>query len=125
MRFGVRRSKGRLIATAGVSARRCNRRHGGGVGLADSADARADVAQTMHLTRRSLDTTGWIKRLGRNWARLHKLVYAIAVLAVLHFWWLVKSDLREPALYAGIAMVLLGFRIWKRWRLRTSLSARA
>ncbi|QIL20547.1 protein-methionine-sulfoxide reductase heme-binding subunit MsrQ [Thermomonas sp. HDW16] len=70
-------------------------------------------------------TTGWIKRLGRNWARLHKLVYAVAVLAVLHFWWLVKSDIREPALYAGIAALLLGWRVWKRQRVRTSLSARA
>ena len=70
-------------------------------------------------------TTGWIKRLGRNWARLHMLVYAVAVLAVLHFWWLVKSDIREPALYAGIAALLLGWRLWKRWRVRTSLSARA
>ena len=42
-----------------------------------------------------------IRRLGRNWARLHRLVYAIGVLAVLHFWWLVKSDMRDPALYAG------------------------
>jgi sulfoxide reductase heme-binding subunit YedZ len=58
-------------------------------------------------------TKGWIKRLGRNWARLHKLVYAIGVLAVLHFWWLVKSDIREPALYAGILAVLLGWRVWK------------
>ena len=53
-------------------------------------------------------------------------VYAVAVLAVLHFWWLVKSDIREPALYAGIIALLLGWRIWKRWaRPRTSLSARA
>ena len=58
-------------------------------------------------------TVGWIRRLGRNWARLHRLVYAIGVLAVLHFWWLVKSDIREPALYAGILAVLLGWRAWK------------
>lgn len=75
-------------------------------------------------------TKGWIKRLGRNWARLHMLVYAVAVLAVLHFWWLVKSDVREPALYAGIAALLLGWRVWKRWEKsrtapRTSPSARA
>jgi methionine sulfoxide reductase heme-binding subunit len=70
-------------------------------------------------------TTGWIKRLGRNWARLHMLVYPVAVLAVLHFWWLVKSDLREPALYAAIAALLLGWRIWKRWKPRTFPSARA
>ena len=65
-------------------------------------------------------TTGWIKRLGRNWARLHKLVYAIGVLAVLHFWWLVKSDIREPALYAAILTVLLGWRAWKAWSARRS-----
>ncbi len=59
-------------------------------------------------------TQGWIRRLGRRWGQLHKLVYAIAVLAVLHFWWLVKSDIREPALYAGILAVLLGWRVWKR-----------
>ena len=58
-------------------------------------------------------TQGWIRRLGRNWGRLHKLVYAVGVLAVLHFWWLVKSDIREPALYAGILAVLLGWRAWK------------
>lgn len=63
-------------------------------------------------------TTGWIRRLGRNWARLHKLVYAIGVLAVLHFWWLVKSDVREPALYAAILAVLLGWRAAKAWRAR-------
>ncbi|GAB3733874.1 protein-methionine-sulfoxide reductase heme-binding subunit MsrQ [Luteimonas pelagia] len=59
-------------------------------------------------------TTGWIRRLGRNWARLHRLVYAIAALAVLHFWWVVKTDVREPLLYAGILAVLLGWRAWKR-----------
>lgn len=58
-------------------------------------------------------TKGWIKRLGRNWARLHKLVYAIGVLAILHFWWLVKSDIREPLLYASILALLLGWRAWK------------
>ena len=63
-------------------------------------------------------TTGWIRRLGRNWVRLHKLVYAIGVLAVLHFWWLVKSDIREPALYAAILAVLLGWRVVKAWRTR-------
>src|SRR5690606_26928172 len=59
-------------------------------------------------------TKGWIRRLGRNWVRLHKLVYAAGVLAVLHFWWLVKSDIGEPLLYAAILAVLLGWRAWKR-----------
>jgi methionine sulfoxide reductase heme-binding subunit len=59
-------------------------------------------------------TTGWIKRLGRNWARLHKVVYAVASLAVLHFWWVVKTDWREPLLYATILALLLGWRAWQR-----------
>lgn len=67
-------------------------------------------------------TRGWMRRLGRRWAQLHRLVYAVAVLAVLHFWWLVKSDLREPALYAGIAVLLLG---WRVLRLRSAPATRA
>ncbi len=59
-------------------------------------------------------TQGWIRRLKRNWGRLHKAIYAIGVLAVLHFWWLVKSDIREPALYAAILAVLLGWRLVRR-----------
>ena len=61
-------------------------------------------------------TRGWMRRLGRRWGRLHRLVYAIGVLAVLHFWWIVKSDYREPLLYAAILAVLLGWRVWKRMR---------
>ena len=59
-------------------------------------------------------TRGWMRRLGRRWGQLHKLVYAAAALAVLHYLWLVKADLREPLLYAAILAVLLGLR-W-RWR---------
>lgn len=67
-------------------------------------------------------TQGWMRRLGRRWGRLHTLVYAIGVFAVLHFWWLVKSDVREPALYAGILAALLGLRVWKwQQRRRTSV----
>ena len=69
-------------------------------------------------------TKGWIKRLGRNWGRLHKLVYVVGVLAVLHFWWLVKSDIREPLLYATILAALLGWRLWKRFSWRRTAAAR-
>ena len=55
------------------------------------------------------------KRIARLLPR-DRAIYVIAVLAVLHFWWLVKSDIREPALYAAIAAVLLGWRVWKRFR---------
>ena len=61
-------------------------------------------------------TRGWMRRLGKRWAQLHRLVYAVGVLAVLHFLWLVKSDLREPLIYAALLAVLLGLRLW--WRLR-------
>ena len=57
-------------------------------------------------------TNGWVKRLGgKRWQRLHKLVYIIAIAAVVHFIWLVKADLTEPLVYALILAVLLGFRV--------------
>ena len=62
-------------------------------------------------------TRGWIRRLGRRWGQLHKAVYVAACLGVLHFLWLVKSDVREPLLYAGILALLLGLRVWW-WRRR-------
>jgi len=56
-------------------------------------------------------TRRMIQRLGRNWQRLHRLIYASALLAVVHFFWLVKADLREPAIYAGVLAFLLGVRV--------------
>lgn len=56
-------------------------------------------------------TQGWIRRLGRRWKRLHRAVYAIGVLGVLHYLWLVKADLLEPAIYGAILVVLLGLRV--------------
>ncbi|TXH70528.1 MAG: protein-methionine-sulfoxide reductase heme-binding subunit MsrQ [Lysobacteraceae bacterium] len=70
-------------------------------------------------------TQGWIRRLGRRWGLLHRLVYAIGILAVLHFWWLVKSDLREPALYAGILAALLGWRLWRAMSRRRAAAVSA
>ena len=58
-------------------------------------------------------TNAMMRRLGRNWQRLHKLVYLIAVLGVLHFLWLVKADHREPAIYLGVLIVLLLLRLPK------------
>ncbi|MBE9547966.1 MAG: sulfoxide reductase heme-binding subunit YedZ [Proteobacteria bacterium] len=57
-------------------------------------------------------TNGWMRRLGRRWKKLHQLVYVIAILGVWHFFWQVKLDTREPLVYAGILIVLLGYRIW-------------
>ncbi|UWX04583.1 sulfoxide reductase heme-binding subunit YedZ [Pseudoxanthomonas sp. NC8] len=67
---------------------------------------------------------GWMRRLGRRWGQLHRLVYAVAILAVLHFWWLVKSDVREPALYAVIVAVLLGWRAARRVSARRTTAVR-
>ena len=63
-----------------------------------------------------------IKALGaQRWQRLHRLVYATAGLAILHFFWMRagKNDFAEVAVYAGVLSVLLGWRLWRR------LSARA
>jgi sulfoxide reductase heme-binding subunit YedZ len=61
-------------------------------------------------------TTGWIRRMGgKRWNTLHKLIYVTAVLAVIHYWWLVKADIRKPEMYAAIVAVLLGFRLWVAW----------
>lgn len=68
-------------------------------------------------------TNAMMKRLGRNWSRLHMAVYAIGVLAVLHFWWMVKADVREPAIYAGMLAVLLGLRLL--WKVREKQRAAA
>ncbi|GAB3751021.1 protein-methionine-sulfoxide reductase heme-binding subunit MsrQ [Lysobacter olei] len=74
------------------------------------------LAWLLMLPLAATSTQAAIRRLGRHWARLHKAVYAIGVLAILHFWWLVKSDIREPLLYAVLLTVLLGWRVAQRWR---------
>src|SRR3981081_1616846 len=56
-------------------------------------------------------TKGWIGRLGKNWQRLHRLIYVPAIAAVIHYIWLVKADTREPLRYAFVLAVLLSYRI--------------
>jgi len=59
-------------------------------------------------------TAGWIRRLGgRNWQRLHKLVYLTGAAGVVHYYWLVKSDVRLPVMYGAILAVLMAFRLKK------------
>ncbi len=59
------------------------------------------------------------KRLGgRRWRQLHRLVYGAAVLAVIHFYMMVKADVTEPVIYGSILTVLLGVRVWHRVRQR-------
>jgi sulfoxide reductase heme-binding subunit YedZ len=60
-------------------------------------------------------TAGWIRRLGgRRWQRLHRLVYLTAIAAVAHYYWLVKSDIRQPMLYATLVALLLAWRVVSR-----------
>jgi sulfoxide reductase heme-binding subunit YedZ len=54
---------------------------------------------------------GWVRRLGKNWKRLHRLVYLSALLALLHFFWVVKGDIRRPLVYGGVLALLLIVRI--------------
>jgi sulfoxide reductase heme-binding subunit YedZ len=57
-------------------------------------------------------TNAMVKRLGgKNWQRLHRLVYVIAILGVTHYWWLVKKDITQPLIYALILAALLAYRL--------------
>jgi methionine sulfoxide reductase heme-binding subunit len=93
------------------------------------ADIVADVAKRPYLTLgfvafvlmiplAATSTNAMVRRMGgRNWQRLHRLVYAIGVLGVLHYWFhkLAKNDLAEPMIYAAVLALLLGARLW-HWR---------
>jgi sulfoxide reductase heme-binding subunit YedZ len=61
-------------------------------------------------------TKGWIRRLGRRWQALHRLVYVAAIAACLHFVWKVKVVIGEPVYYAAFLALLLAFRVV--WHLR-------
>lgn len=68
----------------------------------------------------STSTRGMMRRLGSRWQQLHRLIYLIAPLAVLHFWWhkAGKNDLFEPMVFAAIVALLLGARVIHAWRRR-------
>jgi len=60
-------------------------------------------------------TRGMMRRLGRRWKALHRLVYVAAVLGVWHFYWQVKLDTLDATIYAAVLAGLLGFRLWRRF----------
>jgi methionine sulfoxide reductase heme-binding subunit len=66
-------------------------------------------------------TKGWIRRLGKRWQRLHRLVYFAAIAGVIHYYWLVKSDIRLPVLYALFVALVLGWRV-RFWVRRSAAS---
>ena len=72
------------------------------------------AALLMMIPLAATSTNALQRRLGRNWGRLHRLVYVITVLGVVHFWWQVKLDVAEPLLYAVLLTVLLGVRVKHR-----------
>ncbi len=56
-------------------------------------------------------TAFMIRRLGKRWTKLHRLIYVSALAGVIHYWWLVKADVTKPRYYALVLAVLLGYRI--------------
>lgn len=71
-------------------------------------------------------TAGWIRRLGgRRWQMLHRLIYLTAVAAVVHYYWLVKSDIRLPVLYGALVGLLLLYRVGAAVRSYARQSSRA
>jgi sulfoxide reductase heme-binding subunit YedZ len=100
----------------------------------DFASMAADVVERPFITLGMLtfvlliplaatSTAGMIRRLGKRWQQLHRLVYLAGLTAVIHFWWVVKADFREPRFFALALSVLLGFRVW--WTFRPRLSSRS
>jgi len=70
-------------------------------------------------------TKGWIRRLGKRWALLHRLVYIAAIFAIVHFAWKVKVFTGDPVIYAAILTALLGFRVVWALRARAKAAPRA
>ena len=81
------------------------------------------IAFTLLIPLAVTSTKGWIRRLGRKWQILHRLVYLSAVAACLHFLWKVKVAIGEPVYYAAILTTLLAFRLV--WRFRPKAGARS
>ena len=61
-------------------------------------------------------TAGMIRRLGKRWQKLHRLIYVAAAAGVIHFYWLVKADIRRPAQYGFVLALLLIYGILVTWR---------
>jgi sulfoxide reductase heme-binding subunit YedZ len=60
-------------------------------------------------------TASMIRRLGKRWQQLHRLVYVVAIAGVIHFYWLVKADVRRPVQYGMVLALLLGYRLYAKW----------
>ncbi len=69
-------------------------------------------------------TNRMMRRLGRRWQKLHRLIYVAAIFGVWHYYWQVKRDVRLPLLYAFMLAVLLGYRLMKQWQARRRLTSK-
>jgi sulfoxide reductase heme-binding subunit YedZ len=80
------------------------------------------VALLILLALAATSTAAMRRRMGRNWQTLHNGVYLAAILGVWHYWWQVKLDTSEPAIYAAILAALLLYRIWHRRQTRRRIA---
>jgi sulfoxide reductase heme-binding subunit YedZ len=78
------------------------------------------AAFLMLIAMAATSTNAIRRRMGRRWQQLHYSAYAVGILGVWHYWWQVKLDAREPAIYAAILAALLGYRVYRRLRHRRS-----
>ncbi len=81
------------------------------------------VALVILLAMAATSTAAARRRMGRRWQQLHNGVYLVGILGVWHYWWQVKSDVTEPAIYAAVLAALLGIRLW--WRAQRRRSVRS
>jgi sulfoxide reductase heme-binding subunit YedZ len=70
-----------------------------------------DIAERPFITVGFTSTRGWVRRLGVRWQRLHRLIYLASSLGVLHFYWKVKADTREPLIFGAVIGLLLLVRV--------------
>jgi sulfoxide reductase heme-binding subunit YedZ len=81
------------------------------------------VAFTIMLALAITSTSGWVRRLKKNWVTLHRLVYVAAIAAVIHFIWIQKADISEPLNWAYWLTGLLAIRLFFAWQKRQSRPA--
>ncbi len=62
-------------------------------------------------------TNSMVRRLGKNWKRLHKFVYAASILAIVHLLWILRTDVTEAVIYGVLLVILLGYRIIRKLKL--------
>jgi len=76
------------------------------------------------LSMLAITSNRWsMRKLGKKWGTLHRLVYAAAIGGVIHFWWLVKADITLPRRWAVALAVLLGVRLWWWYQKRAAAPA--